>query len=92
MCPFFRLVAAGIAIANAEYSGVRADFKSNLIVGNGDNSSLRIHHLDANERKVLAAGALVPDCRVGRLTRIILYAAAGGYVRPTLGGEKGKPS
>jgi general secretion pathway protein A len=24
------------------------------------------------------------DCRVGRLTRIVLYAAAGGYDRPTL--------
>jgi general secretion pathway protein A len=35
---------------------------------------------------------LVPDCRVGRLIRIILYAAAGGYVRPTLGADKGKPS
>ena len=28
---------------------------------------------------------LVPDARVGRLTRIVLYAAAGGYARPALG-------
>jgi general secretion pathway protein A len=28
---------------------------------------------------------LVPDGRVGRLTRIVLYAAAGGYARPSLG-------
>jgi general secretion pathway protein A len=28
---------------------------------------------------------LVPDGRVGRFTRIVLYAAAGGYQRPTLG-------
>jgi general secretion pathway protein A len=28
---------------------------------------------------------LVPDGRVGRLTRIVLYAASGGYERPTLG-------
>jgi hypothetical protein len=28
---------------------------------------------------------LVADGRVGRLTRIVLYAAAGGYPRPTLG-------
>ena len=28
---------------------------------------------------------LVPDARVGRLTRIVLYAAAGGYPRPRLG-------
>jgi general secretion pathway protein A len=27
---------------------------------------------------------LVPDARVGRLTRIVLYAAAGGYRRPAL--------
>ena len=27
---------------------------------------------------------LVADGRVGRLTRIVLYAAAGGYPRPTL--------
>jgi len=27
---------------------------------------------------------LVPDSRVGRLTRIVLYGAAGGYARPTL--------
>jgi general secretion pathway protein A len=27
---------------------------------------------------------LVPDGRVGRLTRIVLYAAAGGYPRPML--------
>src|SRR5262249_60966434 len=31
---------------------------------------------------------LVPDCRVGRLTRIILYAAAGGDVRPALRAEE----
>ena len=28
---------------------------------------------------------LVPDGRVGRLTRIVLHAASGGYERPTLG-------
>jgi general secretion pathway protein A len=28
---------------------------------------------------------LTADARVGRLTRIVLYAAAGGYPRPTLG-------
>ena len=28
---------------------------------------------------------LVPDCRVGRLTRIVLYAAVDGYERPMLG-------
>jgi len=27
--------------------------------------------------------------RVGRLTRIVLYGAAGGYPRPTLGGNGG---
>jgi general secretion pathway protein A len=27
---------------------------------------------------------LDPDGRVGRLTRVVLYAAAGGYPRPTL--------
>jgi general secretion pathway protein A len=31
------------------------------------------------------ARLLVPDGRVGKLTRIVLYAAAGGYARPTLG-------
>jgi general secretion pathway protein A len=31
---------------------------------------------------------LDPDCRVGRLTRIALYGAAGGYQMPTLG-ERG---
>jgi general secretion pathway protein A len=35
---------------------------------------------------------LVPDGRVGRLTRIVLYAAAGGYPRPTLAGENGGAS
>ena len=30
---------------------------------------------------------LVPDCRVGRLTRIVLYAAVDGYDRPMLGGK-----
>jgi len=29
---------------------------------------------------------LAPDARVGRLTRIVLYAAAGGYPRPRLSG------
>jgi len=29
---------------------------------------------------------LDPDGRVGRLTRVVLYAAAGGYPRPTLAG------
>jgi peptidoglycan hydrolase-like protein with peptidoglycan-binding domain len=28
---------------------------------------------------------LAPDGRVGKLTRIVLYGAAGGYARPTLG-------
>jgi general secretion pathway protein A len=28
--------------------------------------------------------SLFPDARVGRLTRIVLYAASGGYQRPTL--------
>lgn len=28
---------------------------------------------------------LTPDGRVGKLTRIVLYGAAGGYARPTLG-------
>jgi general secretion pathway protein A len=35
---------------------------------------------------------LVPDSRVGRLTRIVLYGAAGGYPRPTLGGQNGATS
>jgi hypothetical protein len=35
---------------------------------------------------------LVPDSRVGRLTRIVLYGAAGGYARPTLTGEGGAAS
>jgi len=35
---------------------------------------------------------LVPDSRVGRLTRIVLYGAAGGYPRPTLGGVSGGTS
>jgi hypothetical protein len=35
---------------------------------------------------------LVPDGRVGRLTRIVLYGAAGGYPRPTLAGEGGAAS
>ena len=35
---------------------------------------------------------LVPDCRVGRLTRIVLYAAAGGYQRPTLAAVGGGAS
>jgi general secretion pathway protein A len=32
---------------------------------------------------------LVPDSRVGRLTRIVLYGAVGGYARPTLAGQDG---
>ena len=35
---------------------------------------------------------LVPDSRVGRLTRIVLYGAAGGYARPTLAAEGGAAS
>jgi general secretion pathway protein A len=35
---------------------------------------------------------LVPDGRVGRLTRIVLYGAAGGYPRPTLAREGGATS
>ena len=35
---------------------------------------------------------LAPDCRVGRLTRIVLYAAAGGYQRPTLAAAGGGAS
>ncbi len=32
---------------------------------------------------------LAPDSRVGRLTRIVLYGAVGGYARPTLAGQDG---
>ena len=42
----------------------------------------------ATEAAVLGfqrARFLAVDGRVGRLTRIVLYAAAGGYPRPTLG-------
>ena len=35
---------------------------------------------------------LAPDSRVGRLTRIVLYGAAGGYPRPTLVGQSGGAS
>jgi general secretion pathway protein A len=35
---------------------------------------------------------LVPDARVGRLTRIVLYAAAGGYRRPALAAAPGAAS
>jgi general secretion pathway protein A len=35
---------------------------------------------------------LVPDCRVGRLTRIVLYAAVNGYQRPTLVAASGAAS
>jgi general secretion pathway protein A len=35
---------------------------------------------------------LVPDGRVGRLTRIVLYSAAGGYARPTLAEQGGGAS
>ena len=43
---------------------------------------------DATESAVIdfqRSRFLVADGRVGRLTRIVLYAAAGGYPRPTLG-------
>jgi general secretion pathway protein A len=33
--------------------------------------------------------SLYPDARVGRLTRIVLYAASGGYQRPTLAAAPG---
>jgi general secretion pathway protein A len=35
---------------------------------------------------------LVPDCRVGRLTRIVLYAAVSGYQRPRLATASGAAS
>ena len=35
---------------------------------------------------------LEADCRVGRFTRIVLYAAAGSYPRPTLAPGAGAPS
>jgi peptidoglycan hydrolase-like protein with peptidoglycan-binding domain len=35
---------------------------------------------------------LVPDCRVGRLTRIVLYGSANAYQRPTLAAAPGAPS
>ena len=35
---------------------------------------------------------LVADCRVGRLTRIVLYAAGKGYQRPTLAAARGATS
>jgi general secretion pathway protein A len=35
---------------------------------------------------------LAPDGRVGRFTRIVLYAAAGGYPRPTLASQPGATS
>jgi hypothetical protein len=35
---------------------------------------------------------LTVDGRVGRFTRIVLYAAVGGYPRPTLGGPAGGAS
>src|SRR5262249_48515732 len=44
----------------------------------------------ATEAAVIAfqrSRLLVPDCRVGRLTRIVLYAALDGYERPMLGGK-----
>jgi general secretion pathway protein A len=36
--------------------------------------------------------SLYPDARVGRLTRIVLYAASGGYQRPTLAAATGGTS
>jgi general secretion pathway protein A len=36
--------------------------------------------------------SLYPDARVGRLTRIVLYAASGGYQRPTLAAAPGGTS
>jgi hypothetical protein len=36
--------------------------------------------------------SLYPDARVGRLTRIVLYAASGGYQRPTLAAASGATS
>jgi general secretion pathway protein A len=44
----------------------------------------------ATENAVLSfqrSRRLDPDCRIGRLTRIALYAAAGGYQVPRLGGR-----
>ena len=35
---------------------------------------------------------LEADCRVGRFTRIVLYAAVGSYPRPSLGPGSGAPS
>jgi hypothetical protein len=48
---------------------------------------------DAETERVVAefqrSRLLAPDSRVGRLTRIVLYGAAGGYARPTLAGKDG---
>jgi general secretion pathway protein A len=64
-----------------------------LLARLGAEVGTRTDEFDAEtERMVLEfqrSRLLAPDSRVGRLTRIVLYGAAGGYPRPTLGGNGG---
>jgi hypothetical protein len=67
-----------------------------LLARSGAYAGAATDEFDADtERAVLEfqrSRLLAPDSRVGRLTRIVLYGAAGGYPRPTLGGENGGAS
>jgi peptidoglycan hydrolase-like protein with peptidoglycan-binding domain len=64
-----------------------------LLARLGAEVGTRTDEFDAEtERMVLEfqrSRLLAPDRRVGRLTRIVLYGAAGGYPRPTLGENGG---
>jgi general secretion pathway protein A len=75
----FGTEARGEPVARLQKLLARAGVYSGPATGNFDPST---------EAAVIAfqrSRLLVPDCRVGRLTRIVLYTAVDGYERPMLG-------
>ncbi|MGH7894033.1 MAG: AAA family ATPase [Candidatus Binatia bacterium] len=75
--PTFGVEARGEPVARLQRLLARAGIYGRPVTGTFD---------DATQAAVIGfqrSRRLDPDCRVGRLTRIALYAAAGGYQIPT---------
>ena len=77
--PTFGRSARGAPVARLQGLLHRAGVYGGVVTGEYDAETARAV-LDFQRSRLLD-----PDGRVGRFTRIVLYAAAGGYPRPTLG-------
>jgi hypothetical protein len=84
--PTFGRESRGAPVARLQSLLRRAGTYSGPETGRFDEAT-RAALLDFQRSRYLAA-----DGRVGRFTRIVLYAAAGGYPRPTLAPQPGAAS